>query len=170
MKKLSYIFTFLIIAFNLQAQIIQSQWTTNVVGATLNGFVVTNIMGTNIVQNSIYKLNNISYSASPTLDVTQPYSFMIANNSISVTGFSFGSGAGVKDFGNTGLGLSSYQYLFSLNISNATGGDITYTSPSTYIFGAGSVNAFTIPTTKEAVISYWIRPNTRTNMAYSIQQ
>lgn len=87
------------------------------------------------------------------LDATKTYQFFSTNASFTVSGFS-------------GL-VSGAHHVFSITYSNSGASAIVATAPAYvhYPTNGVSTNVLTIPAYQEAIWSWWIRPNIRTNMA-----
>jgi hypothetical protein len=125
----------------------------NAVTATAATYVSTGTLtnqyyGTNGVDRAIHNTNNYN---GVVLDSTKQYQQFVTNATLTVSGFS-------------GL-VSGAQHIFSITYSNSSASAIIWNGPPTAkYFGTASTNALSIPAGKEAVCSFWILPNVRTNI------
>ena len=115
---------------------------------TGNGVGVSNVPSTNTTSRAQYPTNA---AAGVIIDATTVYSLFITNAGYAPTGFS-------------GL-ASGYQYVFSQTVSNSLASAIVASNPpSCHMVGSITTNGLSIPSGQEAVFSYWIWPNLRTNV------
>ena len=119
-----------------------------------DGGGIKNVHATNIVQSAVHVANPNDGVA---IDATTAYQFFTTNATYAVAGF-------------TGL-IAGMQHILSMTVSNASTSPINWIGPSTaFYLGPGSTNVLTIPAHKEGVISFWIWPNSRTNVSNVLQQ
>lgn len=112
------------------------------------------VYSTNLLNRAIYSTNSTSGEV---LDATITYQLFITNASYTISGFS-------------GL-VSGEQHSFSCTVSNSGESAIIVTGPPTTIyFGSASTNALSIAAGEEGILSFWIRPNLRTNSVNITQQ
>jgi hypothetical protein len=123
---------------------------TYVTTATLTN----SVYATNVTVRANYRLGTYS---GVVVDATEQYQVFTTNADFSVSGFS-------------GL-VSGAQHVVSVTVSNSAATARIWTGPPTsFYYGTASTNALSIPAGKEAIISYWIRSNVRTNICNVVQQ
>ena len=119
-----------------------------------DGVGLTNMLATNLVGRAVYGTNA---NNGRVIDATLPYQVFVTNATFTVSGFS-------------GL-VSGRQHLLSMTVSNSLGSEITWNGPPTaFYIGSSSSAARSIPAGKEAVVSFWIWSNVRTNVCNAVQQ
>jgi len=122
--------------------------------ASGNGRGLTNVPSFATTGRAVYATNANNGRA---IDSTLPYQLFTTNATFTTSGFS-------------GL-TNGMQHVLSMTVSNSSASAITWNGPpTTFYFGASSSSALSIPSGKEAVISFWIWPNLRTNACNAIQQ
>ena len=122
--------------------------------ASGNGRGLTNVPSFATTGRAVYATNANNGRA---IDSTLPYQIFTTNATFTTSGFS-------------GL-TNGMQHVLSMTVSNSSASAITWNGPpTTFYFGASSSSALSIPSGKEAVISFWIWPDLRTNACNAIQQ
>ncbi|HVM51244.1 MAG TPA: hypothetical protein VMU04_24655 [Candidatus Acidoferrum sp.] len=112
------------------------------------------LLQTNVLNSGMHVTNA---NNGQVIDSTTLYQSFVTNQSFAVSGFS-------------GL-VSGRQHVISVTVSNASAMAINWTGPPTaFYFGQASASTLSIPAGKEAVISFWVWPNARTNVCNVLQQ
>jgi hypothetical protein len=111
---------------------------------------------TNIPAGSIVYGNQVAVLNGVLIDASGTYQTFITNNSYLIGGFT---------------NLTAPQSIFSQTISNSSDSTITVGGPpGAFYFGPASANVVSIPAGKEAIWSFWIIDNVRTNVCNLVQQ
>lgn len=131
--------------------------TGAVTGNGIGNIVTTYSAGyhaTNIANRAVHSNPSVDGN---TLDSTKQYACYSTNANLTINGFS-------------GL-VSGFQNILSMTYSNSSASPITITGPpgAAYI-GAVSTNSMVLASGKEAVWSFWIRLNIKTNVCNAAAQ
>jgi hypothetical protein len=135
--------------------------TNNAADLNLSGAFAGSFSGdgsglTNLVATSIVYGTNVAILNGVLIDAAGLYQTFTTNASYMMCGFT---------------NLNTPQSIFSQTISNASGSTITVSGPpGAFYFGPASTNVLSIPAGKEAIWSFWILNNTRTNVCNLVQQ